>query len=137
MQLSRESARPASVQTAALWLATLALAAVFFWTGARKLLGVGGWVAGFARWGYPPWFRVLIGVVEVGSAALLLVPRFATIGALGIAVTMVGAVGTLVVHGAARSITTPLACLGLALVIGWARGRELAATLRLRREAAP
>ena len=137
MHLSRERTRPSSVLTAALWLATLALAAVFFWTGARKILGVGGWVAGFAQWGYPPWFRVLIGVVEVSSAALLLVPRLAVLGALGIAVTMVGAVGTLVSHGGSRRIATPLACLCLALVIGWARRREFAAMLRLSREAAP
>jgi putative oxidoreductase len=136
MQLSRDRMQLASMQAGVLWLATLALAAVFFWTGARKVLGLGGWVAGFTRWGYPAWFRVLIGVVEVSSAVLLLVPRLATLGALGIAVTMVGALGTLLLHGA-RSVATPLACLGLALVIGWARRREFAATLRLTREAAP
>jgi putative oxidoreductase len=136
MQLSRERMQLASVQTGALWLATLALAAVFFWTGARKVLGLGGWVAGFIQWGYPAWFRVLIGAVEVSSAALLLVPRLAALGALGIAVIMVGALVTLVRHDA-RSVATPLACLCMALVIGWARRREFAATLRLTREAAP
>jgi putative oxidoreductase len=137
MHLSRERTGPLSVQDTALWLATLALAALFFWTGVRKVLGAGGWVAGFTRWGYPSWFRVLIGVVEVSSAVLLLVPRLAVLGALGIAVIMVGAVGTLVTHGAARSIATPLACLCLALVIGWARRRDLMAMLRLTREEAP
>ena len=136
MPLPRERMRVASVQTGALWLATLALAAVFFWTGVRKLLGAGGWVAGFTRWGYPPWFRILIGVVEVGSAMLLLVPRLATLGALTIAVTMVGAIATLLAHGA-PSVATPLVCLCVAVAVGWARRRELAATLRLRRGEAP
>jgi uncharacterized membrane protein YphA (DoxX/SURF4 family) len=137
MHLSRERTGPLSVQATALWLATLALAAVFFWTGVRKVLGAGGWVAGFTRWGYPSWFRVLIGVVEVSSAVLLLVPRLAVLGALGIAVTMVGAVASLVKHGASRSIATPLACFCLALVIGWARRREFALFPRLTREEAP
>ena len=136
MLLSQERMRVASVQTGALWLATLVLAAVFFWTGARKVMGVGGWVAGFTRWGYPPWFRVLIGLVEVGGAVLLLIPRLATLGALAIAVTMVGAISTLLLHGA-PSIATPLVCLSLAVVIGWARRRELAALLRLTQGEAP
>jgi putative oxidoreductase len=137
MHLSQERTRPLSVPAAALWLATLAVAAVFFWTGARKVLGAGGWVAGFTRWGYPSWFRVLIGVVEVSSAVLLLVPRLAVLGALGIAMTMIGALGTLVMHGASRSIATPLACFCLALVIGWARRRDFMAMLQLTREGAP
>jgi putative oxidoreductase len=54
----------------------------------------GFWTAAFARWGYPAWFRVLIGGLEVAGGVCLVVPWTAGYGALVLALVMLGAWGT-------------------------------------------
>ncbi len=51
----------------------------------------GFWTPAFERWGYPVWFRYLIGILETAGGALLLVPRTATYGAGVLLPVMVGA----------------------------------------------
>ena len=51
-----------------------------------KLAGAEAHVRHFVTWGYPDWFRLVVGAIEVTSAVLLLVPRLAFFGAMGIAV---------------------------------------------------
>lgn len=74
------------------------LAITFVGAGGTKLLGMRTHVESFRRWGYPPWFRVTIGVVEVGAAAALLtglwVEWLTVAGGLVIGGVMLGAVYT-------------------------------------------
>jgi hypothetical protein len=49
--------------------------------------------AGFGELGWGVWFRYFAGVVEVVSAALVMVPRLALVGFGLLAVTMAAAVG--------------------------------------------
>lgn len=70
------------------------LAALFLFSGGSKLAGAEQHVQGFAHWGYPAWFRVVVGVVEVVAAVLLLIPRLAFVGAGALILIMAGATYT-------------------------------------------
>ena len=76
------------------WALQGILAAAFLAAGAAKLAGVPFMVDLFAQIGLGQWFRVVTGVVEVTGAVALLVPGLASIGALWLGSTMVGAVAT-------------------------------------------
>jgi putative oxidoreductase len=77
------------------------------------------------------WFRYVTGIIEVGSAILLLVPSLAVLGAILLGCTMVGAI---IVHLTVLHTppTGPIVLLGLVSAIGWlrrsARGVKLART---------
>ena len=49
------------------------------------------WVKTFATIGFGDWFRYLTGTMQIAGALLLIVPRTAFIGAVVLAITMVGA----------------------------------------------
>ena len=64
---------------------------IFISQGLMKFDPEGFWTTSFERWGYPAWFRYLIGVLETAGGAMLLVPRLASYGASALFVVMVGA----------------------------------------------
>jgi putative oxidoreductase len=77
------------------------------------------WVRGFEHWGYPPAFRILIGVIEATGGAMLLVPRLTSYAALLLGGVMVGAIGT---HAMAHQPWfRPLPHLTILLVLAWLR----------------
>jgi uncharacterized membrane protein YphA (DoxX/SURF4 family) len=55
----------------------------------------------FVDWGYPSWFRFVVGGIEGVCAVLLVIPgqRFRFIGAAVLVLVMVGAVTTHIVNG--------------------------------------
>ena len=77
-----------------LWALSILLIMVFARAGWAKFDDSSGWAKAFSTWGYPVWFRILIGVLEVGAAILLLWPRTAAYGAAIIIVVMLGGMGT-------------------------------------------
>lgn len=105
------------------WILSALLAVFFLIAGLPKLLGAQAHIQHFAGWGYPDWFRLVVGTTEVTSAVLLLVPRFAYVGAAGIAVVMAGATYTHVVRVPEEAGRAPLTLtlLVLAVLIGYAR----------------
>ena len=105
--------------TIGVWVLTLILVASFLGAGGTKLAGLQKHVDDFARWGYPDWLRIVVGLIEVSAAILLLVPRVATIGAALLAFEMLVAVYTDVVND---EPVIGAAMLGLtAVVVGLAR----------------
>ena len=79
----------------AVWAVTLLLAFGYLVEASfPKLIGEEGAVAQFEAFGYPQWFRFVIGLVEGIGAILLLIPRTATWGASLLMLDMVGAVYT-------------------------------------------
>ncbi|MBX9569413.1 MAG: DoxX family protein [Candidatus Obscuribacterales bacterium] len=76
------------------WVLTVLLAATFAMAGFAKLSGVEQMVHEFHRFGYPDWFRLLIGAGEMFSAVFLFVPRAARLGAGLLIVIMLGAIST-------------------------------------------
>ena len=79
---------------AVLWALALLLVSVFVRAGLAKFDSASGWARAFAHWGYPVWFRVTIGIIELAAAALLLWHRTAAYGAIIIIVVMLGGMGT-------------------------------------------
>jgi uncharacterized membrane protein YphA (DoxX/SURF4 family) len=77
-----------------LWALAAMLIMVFVRAGWDKFDASSGWARAFTFWGYPVWFRLLIGVLEILAALLLLWPRTAAYGAAIIIVVMVGGMGT-------------------------------------------
>ena len=76
------------------WTLQGIIAAAFLAAGFAKLAGVPFMVDLFEQIGLGQWFRVATGAVEVIGAVALLVPGPASIGALWLGSTMVGAVAT-------------------------------------------
>jgi uncharacterized membrane protein YphA (DoxX/SURF4 family) len=110
------------------WTLQAVLAAAFLAAGFAKLAGVPFMVDLFEQIGLGQWFRVLTGVVEVVGAVALLVPGLASIGALWLGFTMVGAVAThlFVLH------TSPVPAIVLGVLNGvvvYLRRDELVALL--------
>ena len=82
-----------------LWLVSAFLTFVFVNSGWPKFSNSSGWARAFTVWGYPVWFRLLVGVIEVAGGVLLLLPWTALYAALALAVIMLGAMGTHIADG--------------------------------------
>ena len=104
-----------------LWLITLFLALVCLRSGWLKVSGNIFWVRDFQRWGYPDWFRLVVGIAELISFALLLVPRLASYAAGLFAVVMLGAIFTHYTNNETSRLPFNLLLLALSLVIVFAR----------------
>jgi putative oxidoreductase len=107
---SIQTVRPARRYGA--WTLQGIVAAAFLAAGLAKLAGAPFMVGIFEQIGIGQWFRIVTGVVEVTGAVALLVPGFASIGALWLGGTMVFAVAThlFVLH------TSPAAAIVLGLL---------------------
>jgi hypothetical protein len=71
------------IHALSIWL----LVAAFFGAGLFNAIGTPGTQSDFARWGYPRWWNILTGGVEILSAVLIALPVSRTAGlALGTAI---------------------------------------------------
>ena len=88
------------VMNVLVWLISLQLAWVFIQYGWPKFDPDGFWTTAFTeRWGYGMLFMHFIGVLEVAGAVAILIPRIATYGGITLAVVMLGALITRLIHG--------------------------------------
>jgi putative oxidoreductase len=109
------------------WILTVLLVLMFSNAGIRKFFENGGWTWMFRHVGFPDWFRIVIGVLEVGAAALLLVPRTAAYGALAIIVIMLGAIGTnFAAHMPLKGLVPAAVSMLVAAIVLAARWRQRA-----------
>lgn len=104
-----------------LWVMALFLALVCLRSGWLKVTDDVSWVRDFRRWGYPDWFRTLVGIVELTSMVLLIIPRSASYGAGLFAVVMLGAIFTHATHNEFGRLPFNSLLLGLSLIIVFAR----------------
>ena len=109
------------VKEVVLWIIALFLALVCLRSGWLKVTGNIFWVRDFHRWGYPDWFRIVVGIAELTSMVLLLVPRFASYGASLFAVVMLGAIYTHATHNESSRLPFILFLLALSLIIAFTR----------------
>ena len=109
------------IKEVVLWLITLFLALVCLRSGWLKVMGNIFWVRDFHRWGYPGWFRIMVGVGELISLVLLLVPRLASYGASLFAVVMLGAIFTHYANNETSRLPFNFLLLTLSLVIAFMR----------------
>jgi uncharacterized membrane protein YphA (DoxX/SURF4 family) len=103
------------------WLVTLLLAGMSILAGSIKFTQARSWDRAFAHWGYPTWFRPIVGVAEVAAGILVLAPPVAAYGAATMAVVMIGAAGTHLLHGEINRVPSPLVPLVLSLIVLWLR----------------
>jgi putative oxidoreductase len=114
--------------TAIVWTLQLLVAAMFFMAGGSKLAGVPMMVQMFNVIGLGQWFRYLTGVIEVTSAAGLLLPATAPYAAILLAATMIGAIVThLAIIGGSPAI--PIVLLAASSAIVWIRRQQLQGAL--------
>jgi len=76
-------------------LLPMVVAALFAVAGVVNLSGRGAVKGDFARWGYPAWFRLLCGALELLSAALLLGQQTRVSGLTLAGAILIGALFTL------------------------------------------
>ena len=100
-----------------IWAVTLLLALISVLAGSVKFSQAAAWDRMFARWGYPGWFRPIVGAAEVVSGVLVLAPPIAAYGAATMAITMTGAVVTHLVHGEMQRLPSPSIPLALSLIV--------------------
>ena len=109
--------------TVVVWALQVVSAVLFLFSGTLKLTGAPMMVQMFGAIGLGQWFRYFTGGLEVISAVLLLVPSLARIGALALAITMVGAILThLFIIGGNPAV--PIALLAATTTIAWVRSRD-------------
>jgi putative oxidoreductase len=108
-------------KTIAVWIVTGLLTFIFVLSGFMKFVNPPEMAEHFAKWGYPDWFRVLIGLIEIGAALALLTPRNAFYGAAALGVVMVGAMYTHLAHDEVPEAVAPLVLLILLALVAYAR----------------
>jgi uncharacterized membrane protein YphA (DoxX/SURF4 family) len=104
-----------------IWLVTILLIFLFATQGLAKFSSTHRWAHDFANWGYPAWFRILAGALELAAALLLLIPRAAAYGAGVIVVIMLGGMLTRVTHGDPSGVFHEIIPLAFALIVLFAR----------------
>lgn len=116
------------VRVVLVWVFSVLVALVLIMQGWPKFFEDGRWSSSFVEWGYPVWFRMMIGVLEVGGAVALLVPRVAHYGASVLASVMLGAFGTLMLNDRGGDAVTPVVYAVLLAWIAWERWPREATT---------
>jgi putative oxidoreductase len=111
------------------WLPAILLVLIFARQGWAKFNDTSGWAVAFRHWGYPDWFRVTIGVLELAGVFLLLLGRTAAFGALVIIAVMLGAWGTHLVFDGGRHMTSEVVPLVLASIVLIVRRGQVASVL--------
>lgn len=106
-----------AARTIGIWLPAILLALIFVPQGWSKFNDASGWAVAFRHWGYPDWFRVTIGVMELGGVALLLLGRSAALGAILIIVVMLGGMATHIIFDGGRHLTSEVVPLVLASIV--------------------
>ena len=81
----------ANQKNTGLWVATGLVTFVFLTASIPKLLLAKVWLFRFIVWGYPKWFVIVIGALELAGAVAILFRRTAFWGAALLSAIMVGA----------------------------------------------
>ncbi|MEC9396088.1 MAG: DoxX family protein [Myxococcota bacterium] len=115
----------ANPRAAGVWAVTIVLSIIFIAAGIPKLGGVEIAMHRFEQWGYPEWFRQLIGGAEFMGAILLLIPRTAFYAALALGAIMLGSIFTHMVHAQYAMALIPLVCFGALTYIASERREAL------------
>jgi len=96
---------------------------MFLAAGGSKLAGAPAMVDLFAAIGFGQWFRYVTGVVEIIAAVALLIPSAASLGAVLLVATMLGAVIANLSLG--QPPTVPLVLGIVAAAVAWTRRNQL------------
>ncbi|PUA36584.1 DoxX family protein [Paenibacillus elgii] len=104
------------------WIGLCLVALIFIQAAVLKLMGVQAMVEVFNKLGYPAWFRIVIGILEIAGAIALLIRSSSRYGAILLALIMIGAMISSLVKGAAGDAIVPVIMLFLLVWIAVVRG---------------
>lgn len=79
-----------TIEKTIVWTLSLLLAAFFLIVGGAKPSELAGTAGGLSRWPNATLLYLLARAVEIAGAAMLLIPRWASVGAVGLAAMMAG-----------------------------------------------
>jgi uncharacterized membrane protein YphA (DoxX/SURF4 family) len=117
-------ARARGIDAVIIWALSIGLAAIFLLAGLPKLLGMESvGLQAAAMEGFPPWVRVLAGLLQVIGAICLLVPPIATIAAVALALLMIPAAVTQYI-GHPQLLWLPVVLFLLLLFLAWRRSAD-------------
>jgi uncharacterized membrane protein YphA (DoxX/SURF4 family) len=112
------------------WLPAILLVLIFVPQGLAKFDDSSGWARAFRFWGYPDWFRITIGVLELLAVLLLISGRAAVLGAMTIMVVMLGGMATHVIFEGGKHMTSEVVPLTLATIVFVIRRKQLLSLFR-------
>jgi uncharacterized membrane protein YphA (DoxX/SURF4 family) len=112
------------------WLPAILLVLIFVPQGLAKFDDSSGWARAFRLWGYPDWFRITIGVLELLAAVLLVAGRTAAFGAITIIVIMLGGMATHLIFEGGRHMTSEIVPLTLATIVLVIRRKQVLSLLQ-------
>ena len=105
----------------AVWALAILLGAEFVIAGVSKLTPASAWSRMFLAWGYPSWFRFVVGGTEVLCGLALFVPRARVWASGALLAIMAGAAATHLLHGEPRRVVFNVvlsALLGVLIRVG-------------------
>jgi uncharacterized membrane protein YphA (DoxX/SURF4 family) len=108
-------------KTVTVWLLQILLALLFLAASAGKVMGNPQIAEMFKVWGYPGWFLLAIGILELAGAVGLLIPRTAGLAALALIGIMIGAAYTHLANGEALQVLRPILFMLPLAAIVWIR----------------
>lgn len=111
-------------------LLIIVLSLIFFISGGAKLAGLAFEIAAFEKWGYPLWFMYFTGAIEVAGGVGLLLPRLSALAGACLALMMIGAVATHVIHSEWGMMVVAGIILALAATRAWLGRGEIRSILR-------
>jgi len=107
------------------WIPAILLVLIFAPQGWSKFNDTSGWAIAFRHWGYPDWFRITIGIIELTAVVLLILGRTAAYGAILILIVMLGAWGTHIVFDHGQHMTSEVVPIVLATIVLIIRRHQL------------
>jgi len=122
-------ARGSKAGRTALWILGALPALGIGMAGGAKFFPATRWQGYFVDWGFPRWFALVIGALEITGAILTFMPRFAFYGASLLATIMACAAVTLQLHRATPpgwTPTTPVVYVVILAIVAALRWRERA-----------
>ncbi|TQK75318.1 DoxX-like protein [Brevibacillus sp. AG162] len=99
------------------WVMIAGLCLMFVSSGIYKLIGHPETTLAFQAFGFPFWFQVVIGLGELLGGLGLLMKKYVRYAAYALAVIMLGASITLLLHGDTTTVAIPLVLLLVFLLI--------------------
>ncbi|RAT94211.1 DoxX family protein [Brevibacillus sp. Leaf182] len=106
------------------WVLIVGLCLMFLSSGIYKLIGHPESTLAFQAFGFPHWFQVVIGLGEVLGGLGLLMKKYTRYAAYALAVIMLGATITLLLHGDTTTVAIPFVLLLVFLLIGRRSGSK-------------
>lgn len=88
-----------SIQHILLWIISFWFAYRLIRMGIPKLIQGEMWTNAFEQWGYPVWFRITIGFLEIIGGLMLIIPRIRPFGGILLFIIMIGALVTRIING--------------------------------------